>query len=170
MFTVSPETDGYLPRISPVSSPGCTGYGLSAGQGDWVVSQHHRESGYVAVHYGPCSELLSEPLIPLPDAVLLHTDPALLLKLTQTYHDFIPPQQPVPSVDPPPAVLSGEGLFDASTEPAATSDHPLISAGLTGCPYRMTTYREEYPTILGFWSVWVCRSQPDCWVVPRLSG
>ena len=29
-----------------------------------------------------------------------------------------------------------------STEPAATSDHPLISAGLTVCPYRMTTYHE----------------------------
>ena len=29
----------------------------SAGRGDWVVSQHHRESGYVAVYYGPCSEL-----------------------------------------------------------------------------------------------------------------
>ena len=36
-----------------------------------------------------------------------------------------------------------EGPFDASTEPAATSSHPLISAGLTGCPYCMTSYREE---------------------------
>ena len=75
-------------------------------------------------------QLLSEQLSPLPDAVLLHTDPALLLELTQTYHDFIPPQKSIPSVDPPPAVLSREGPFDASTEPAATSDHPLISTGL----------------------------------------
>ena len=35
------------------------------------------------------------------------------------------------------------GGFDASTEPAATSNHLLISAGLTGCPYRMTSYCED---------------------------
>ena len=86
--------------------------------------------------------LLAEPLIPLTEAVLLHTDPALLLKLTQTHHDFLPPQEPVPSVNPPQAVLSREGPFDASTKTAATSTHPLIPAGLTGCPYRMTTHRE----------------------------
>ena len=60
----------------------------------------------------------------------------------QSYHDFLPPQEPVPAVDLPP-VLSREGPFDASTEPAATSDHPLISAGLTRCPYHMTSYCEE---------------------------
>ena len=60
----------------------------------------------------------------------------------QSYHDFLPPQEPVPAVDLPP-VLSREGPFDASTELAATSDHPLISAGLTRCPYHMTSYCEE---------------------------
>ena len=34
-----------------------------------------------------------------------------------------------------------EGLFDASIEP--NEDHPLISTGLTRCPYRMTTYRDN---------------------------
>ena len=109
-----------------------------------VARQHHRESGYVAVYHRPCSKLGTfELLIPLPDTVLLHADPALLLKLTQTYHNFLLPQELAPSIDPLLAVLSWEGPFDASTELATTSDHPLISAGITGCPYRMTTYRED---------------------------
>ena len=87
-------------------------------------------------------QLLTPPLNPFPDEVLLQADPALLFKLTQTYNDFLPPQEPVPAVDPPP-VLSREGPFDASSEPAATSDHPLISNGLTGCPYHMTSYRQQ---------------------------
>ena len=63
--------------------------------------------------------------------------------MTQSYRCFVPSQGPVPSVGPPPAVLSQEGPFDASVEPNATGDHPLISTGLTGCPYHMTTYREN---------------------------
>ena len=38
--------------------------------------------------------------------VLIDTNPARMLDLTQTYRDFVPPQGPVPSVAPPPAVLS----------------------------------------------------------------
>ena len=76
--------------------------------------------------------LLSEFLIPFPDSMLLQ--PALALMLPHTYPGCQPPHAPVPSVDPPPAVLLCEGPFDAFTEPADTSDHPLISVGLTGCP------------------------------------
>ena len=32
--------------------------------------------------------LLTPPLIPFPNTVLLHADPALLLELTKNYHDF----------------------------------------------------------------------------------
>ena len=78
--------------------------------------------------------ILSEPLIPLPEAVLLDTDPARLLDLPQTYQDFVPPQGPVPSVAPPPAVLSREGPFDASIEPTATGGHPLIIKGVNRVP------------------------------------
>ena len=66
--------------------------------------------------------LLTTPLILLPDTVL-HTDPAIFLEPTQTYHDFLPPQ--VPEVDTP-QVPSRDGPFDASTEPTATRDHPFI--------------------------------------------
>ena len=118
MFTVSPETDGYPPRVSTVSSLGSP----------------------VAPTAG--LHLLSEPLIPLPDMVFLHADPTLLLDLAQSYNNCILTHEPVALVSPPSAFLSREGPLDASTEPAAISNHPLISAGLTGCPYRMTTYRK----------------------------
>ena len=81
----------------------------------------------------------SEPLIPLPDTTLLQPAPALMLPHTYPGHK---PRHPP---DPPPAILSREGPFNAFTEPTDTSNinHPLISFRLTGCPYRMTTYREE---------------------------
>ena len=77
--------------------------------------------------------LLSEPLIPLLEVMLLQ--PASVP--VQYSH------APGLLVDPSPAELSREGPFDTFTEPADTSDHPLISFVLTGCPYRMTTHREE---------------------------
>ena len=68
---------------------------------------------------------MTPPLIPLPDTVLLHADSTLLLELTQTYHDFLPPHEPVPAVDTPP-LTSRKGLFDALTEPAATRQRSPI--------------------------------------------
>ena len=85
--------------------------------------------------------LLSEPLIPLPEVMLLKPAPAPVRP--NSYPGCQPSPTPALSVDPSPAVLSREGPFNAFTEPADTSDHPLISFGLTGCPYRMTTYRED---------------------------
>ena len=42
-----------------------------------------------------------------------------------------------------PVDLSWEGPFDAFCVPSDTGGHPLIVEGLPGCPYRMTSYREE---------------------------
>ena len=36
--------------------------------------------------------------------------------------------------------VSREGPFDAYCAPLDTGDHPLVSTGLPGCPYRMTSY------------------------------
>ena len=36
--------------------------------------------------------------------------------------------------------ISREGPFDASASPMDTADGPLISTGLPGCPYRITSY------------------------------
>ena len=44
---------------------------------------------------------------------------------------------------PSPVALPREGPFDAYCETGDTGEHLLISTGLPGCPYRMTTYREE---------------------------
>ena len=38
---------------------GCTGCKLSAGRGDWIVSQHHQESACVFVYNGSCRKLAS---------------------------------------------------------------------------------------------------------------
>ena len=184
---MSPNTDGYLPLVSPVSllcSPGAPASPAAGSLPDVAAVSRDSTIGSLATSLSSTDhaanlQLLSPPLV--PDTVLLHTDPVLLLELTQTYHNFLPPQEPVPSVDPPPGVLSREGPFDASDKPAATSDHPLISAGLTGCHYRMTTYREDdiasVDSSFGvqvhhprFWSVSVRRSRPVYWVVHSLSG
>ena len=111
---------------------------------------------------------MTPPLIPLPDMVLLHADPALLLELTQIYRDFLPPPEPVHGVDTP-LVASREGLCDASTEPTASRDHPLVSAGRAGCPYWMTCYigimtiPVSIPSLVcttpGLLSAWVPRSR-----------
>ena len=146
VFAAPLETNGYLPRISPVSSPGSPVAPAVSSLLDEVTGSYHSTIGSPATSlsitdHAANLHLLSEPLIPLPDAVFLHADPTLLLDLTQSYNNCIPTQEPVALVSPPPAFLSRERPFDASTEPAATSNHPLISTGLTGCPYRMTTYR-----------------------------
>ena len=103
VLAASPRTDGYIPLISPVSSPGSPAAGSLP---DEVAASCDSTIGSLATslsitYHAANLQLLSPPLIPLPDTVLLHADPALLLKLTQTYHDFLPPQEPVPSVDPP---------------------------------------------------------------------
>ena len=82
--------------------------------------------------------LLSQPLIPLLEVMMLKPAPAEVWP--NSYPGCQPSAAPALSVDP---VLSREGPFSAFSEPADTSDHPLISFGLTGCPYRVTTYREE---------------------------
>ena len=155
VFVVSPDTDGYLPRISRVSSPGSPVVPTAGSVLDEVTGSFYSTLGSPAtslsiMDHATNLHLLSEPLIPLPGAVFLQADPILLLDLTQSYDDYIPTQVPVASVSQPSAFLTREGPFDASTEPAAISNHPLISAGLTGCPYRMTTYREADLTSVHF--------------------
>ena len=52
-------------------------------------------------------QLMMPPFIPLPDMILVQTDPALLMQLTQAYQDFLPPQAPVPAFNPPPVFFPG---------------------------------------------------------------
>ena len=87
-------------------------------------------------------QLMTPSLIPLPAMINVQTDPALLLQLTQAYREWLSQPPPVPAADPPP-VLSREGPFHASAEPAAIRDHLLISNQRGGCPYHVTSYRDD---------------------------
>ena len=78
--------------------------------------------------------LLSEPLIPLPDELLL-----LPLPVPIPSPEGQLPVEPITLVDLSPLALSREGPFVASCD---TGGHLLIP-GLPGCPYRKTKYREE---------------------------
>ena len=97
-------------------------------------------------NYAADFTLLSEPLIPLPEVMLVKPAPALVRPTS--YPNCLLSPTPALSVDPSPAALSRAGPFDVFTEPADTSDHPLISFGLTGFPYRMTSNREEDVTVM----------------------
>ena len=135
-----------IPRLPCFVSglTGCTDCGLPA---DEATGSFHSTLGSPAMSlsimdHAAILHLLSEPLIPLPDAVFLHADPTLLLDLTQSYNDL--------NSDAGAGCLSeSAGSVDASNGPSLDkkvdgrlSNHPLISAVLTRCPYRMTTYRE----------------------------
>ena len=98
VFSVSPRSDGYQPLVSPVSSQGS----LTAGSlPDEAAASRASTFGSSAMSlsitdHAANLQLLTPPLIPLPDAVLLQADPALLFKLTQTYSDFLLPRSRLP--------------------------------------------------------------------------
>ena len=136
-----PSSGEYLPPVSPVSSPGSPSSRASLAAGslpDEAAVSHYSVIGSPSMLLSTTDHtanlhILTPPLIPRPDMVLLHADQALLHELTQTYHDFLPLQEPVPrSIHRP--FLPGR---------AATRDPPLISTGRAGCPYRMTSYRDD---------------------------
>ena len=142
MYAVSPRNDGYFPSVSPISLPNAMNTPDSPVTPATGAVMTEATGSLSITDYAADLTLLSEPLTPLLEVMLLKPAPAPVRP------NSYPGCQPSPalalSVDPSPAVLSHEGPFiNAFTEPAGTSDHPLISFGLTGCPYHMTTYREE---------------------------
>ena len=42
--------------------------------------------------------------------------------------------------------ITREGPFDAVASPMDTDDSPLVTAGLPGCPYRITSYTRPAPS------------------------
>ena len=150
LFEVSPGSDGVLHLLSPISSPESPSSQTSLAAGsllDEVVESRDSAIGSPATSLSITDhtaglQLLTPPLIPLPDTIFVQTDAAVLMELTQAYQDFHPPQPPVSLVDPPPGV-SREGLFDPSTEPATTRNYPLSSTRRAGWPYRITSYRDD---------------------------
>ena len=84
---------------------------------------------------------MPHPLIPLPDEMLLLPIPIPMQP--QSSPERQSPGESLSSVDSSPLDLSREGPFDAYCESSDAGSHPLISTGLPGCPYRMTSYRLE---------------------------
>ena len=82
--------------------------------------------------------LLAVSLLPLPDNLLLL--PVTVSEQPSNSGECPSPQEPIPPVASPPRDFSWDGPFDAFCAPSDTGDHQLISDGLPGCPYRMTSY------------------------------
>ena len=142
VFEVSPVSDGVLQLLSPISSPESPSSQASPAVGSLPVEAAETRDSAITSPATSLSitdhtenlQLLTPPLIPLPDKIFVQTDSAVLMELIQVYQDF-------PVVEPH-RVCHGRGRFDASTEPAATRDRPLISTRRVGCPYR-TSYRDD---------------------------
>ena len=123
IFATSPRSDGDLPHISPISSPESSSSHASPAAGS--VPEEAAESCESAIGSPATSlpityrtadlQLMAPPLIPLPDTILVQTDSALLLQLTQAYQDFLPPQQSVPVVDSPPVCPDQAGCHQRSS-------------------------------------------------------
>ena len=115
--------------------------------------------------------LLPLPLLPLPDIFRLLRDTALGLSSISVV-GLSPPDTGAPVV-PASGDLSREGPFDVHGGTSDTGDVPLISDGLPGCPYRMTSHdraevadvdrRMDFSsTIPVFWSTLGCPSRHAC--------
>ena len=152
VFQVSQEPDGYFPDTSPVTPPDtrsiqsspvtpAPGSLLSEATGYFDGIFGSPVTSLSITDYVADLSLLSEPLIPLLDELLLLPVPVPMLP--QPSPGGQPPMEPIALVVPSSVALSHERPFDAYCEPGDTGEHQLISNGLPGCPYRMTTYREE---------------------------
>ena len=87
--------------------------------------------------------LFMVPLLPLPDDFQLLPDTAL--ERHPISAGCLSQLEPYSPVVPLPIDLSREGPFDAYCALSETGDHPLISKGLPGCPYRITDVAEVDP-------------------------
>ena len=118
---------------------------------------------------------LSAATVAGDDSVSDRTSPACA-----TSHSA-PGVAPATPVADPPLGLFCEGCFDASASPGATRDHPLITIPWDGCPYLVTSYRDDDDSSLDSsfgvqvhhprFLEWVGRrSRPACSTGHRRSG
>ena len=142
VFQVSPDTAEYLPTTSPVTPPdsGSLPTSLIPPDPDSLppggTGSFDSLLGWQSlIEQATDMSLLSPPLIPLPDDLLLLPMPVPMV-VRQS------PREPLTSVVSSPMDLFREGPFDAFCVPSDTGSHPLISEGLPGCPYHMTSYQE----------------------------
>ena len=139
MPQVSQDNSRYLPDTSPITSPDSRIIPNEATRlSDSIVRSPAMPLSII--DFAVDLTLLSEPLIPLSDELLLL--PVPVPERQQPSPGVLPPMEPIVSVDTSQVDRSREGLFDAYCGPSDSDGHPLMSTRLPGCPYRMTTYRE----------------------------
>ena len=145
VFQISPDATEYLPATSPVTPPDSERLPTSPNPPDPDCLPPGATGLYDCIIDWQSlikqATDLSRPLIPLLDDLIL-----------------LPMSVPIPPSPSPghssqkvsltqvvsaPVDLSREGPFGAFCVPSDTWGHPLIVEGLPGCPYRMTSYREE---------------------------
>ena len=128
---------------------------------------------------GSDAPAMSFPVYPLPSGMVL-------MPVSCTLQTILAPGVPLQqgrcsSAIPQTRDVSREGLFDAYCSLMDTGDCPLVSTGLPGCPYRITSYttlavadidrHSAFSCINhGFWSSLRHLSQPGCYSVPRPFG
>ena len=169
LFDTFPRSDGALPLISPITTPGLPSSPASSSARTLPVEAESFDSAGVSPATSMSItdrtaelQLLSPPLVPLPPSIQVRTDPALLLQLATAYDEWLHQPPPVPVADSP---------FDAVACPAATRDHlltnvkvvPTVSllTGMTIMPWWTLRSEHKY-TIPISWSRWGRRSRPTC--------
>ena len=136
-YVLSPDVSFYVPTTSVVSpaltvdteflSPGSPASMANLLAGDSSLMDRDQDL-----------PLLPLPLLPLPDNFGLLQDTTLGLDAISVAG--LSPPDTGELVVPASADLSREGPCDVHVGTSDTGDVPLISDGLLGCPYRMTSY------------------------------
>ena len=129
VFQVSQEHDGYLPETSQITSPEARsrqssplvpapGYRLNEVTGSFDSIVGRQVTSLSITDYTADLSLLSEPLIPLPDELLLLPLPVPMRPVPSPQGQL--PVEPITLVDPSLMALSREGPFVASCKPGDT--------------------------------------------------
>ena len=132
MYAVSPRNEGYFPSVSPISTPitlskpgspvkPVTGSLMDEATGSFDSAIGSPVTSLSITDYAADLNLLSEPLVLLPEVMMLQSAPVPVR----------PSHAPGLPVDPSPAVLSHKGPFDAFTEPA--DRHMSKVTGMVHC-------------------------------------
>ena len=132
VFPVSPQTDGYAPQVSPVTTSDSSADQSLGSLLDYMAGLYSSIIGSPVTSLSITGRaedlyLLSLPLIPLQAGEST---------------DLVPMRELTPEVVPSSVAVSQEGSFDVASKPVATSDQPRITTGLSDCPYRTTTSQE----------------------------
>ena len=140
VFQVSQEHVGYLPETSPVTSPEAhskqssplapaPGYRLNEVTGSFDSMVGSPVTSLSVTDYTAHLAMLSEPLIPLPNELLLLPLPVPMRPIPSP--DGQLPVEPIALVGPYPLTLSREGPFVTSCKPGDTGGYPFISARMS---------------------------------------